>query len=81
MTPRDLQQFRQLLDNFVFFHLGADARVDLQAAGDEVVIAIEHGRVRPFQWRLRGSEVARLVADPSSFEDAMLDQLTIHRRS
>lgn len=81
MPPAGLDQFRQLLDGFIFFHLGADAEVEVDAGDNGVVIKIKHSRVRPFQWKLDFSVLDRLAGDPQRFEEVMLDHLTRHRRS
>ncbi len=81
MTPADLDRFRELLDGFVFFHLGSDARVEVGESEAGLTVSFEHPRVHAFHWRLRDEEAAGLAADPRRFEDAMLEQLTTHRRS
>lgn len=70
-----------MLDSFVFFHLGSDARVSVQVRRDGVSVGIDHNRVRPFQFELGGADLTALVADPAALEEALLDQLVKHRRA
>lgn len=73
--------FRQKLDQFVFFHLGSDARVEFREGPQELEIAIDHPRVHPFRFSLSPEQVRELLEEPSRLEDFLLDQLTLHRRS
>ncbi len=75
----DLRDFRNQLDDFVFFHLGSDAVVETRAFEAALEVSIEHPRVRSFRFRIGESEMARLSSDPRSFEEFMLDHLTANR--
>ncbi|RPI24772.1 MAG: hypothetical protein EHM61_16150 [Acidobacteria bacterium] len=72
---------RQSLELFAFFHLGSDARIDVNESESGVEISVAHSRVVPFDLSLCWAEVEDLVADPARFEALMLDQLTRYRRS
>lgn len=77
---RSLEKFRQRLDFFVFFHLGADADVRLEPSSETLQVTISHRRVRPMRLTLAWGEIAELVGSPEAFERYMLGQLTHHRR-
>ncbi len=81
MDSPPLQQFRKRLSDFIFFHLGSDARWEIQPSPQGASVSIEHPRVRPFRFELSLAELEQLAGDPGRFEVAMLDQLTQHRKS
>lgn len=73
-------RFRERLDFFVFFHLGADARVEVRPSGERLHVRIAHQRVHPFQLDLKWDLVGEFAESAEAFEDYMLDLLTRHRR-
>jgi hypothetical protein len=76
-----LERFQKKLRAIVFFHLGSDAVVVIAELPEGIRVSLEHPRVRPFQMQLTAEQIEKLVADPSLFEQAFLEQLTRHRRS
>lgn len=63
-----------------FFHLGADARVEIHEEAVWLRVRIEHSRVEPFEFNLPPDEAGRLSNDPAALEQFFLQQLTAHRR-
>ena len=74
------RKFLDELDNFVLFHLGSDARVEVDSGEGGLTIEISHLRVRSFRLELSWVRVQALAGDDELLEDFLLDQLTIHRR-
>lgn len=73
-------RFRERLSAFVFFHLGSDALVELEAVPGGLKVRLQHHRVEPFSFQLEAGQVERFTADAEAFEDFMLDLLTRYRR-
>lgn len=71
--------FRDYLQEFVFFHLGADARTEFLDDGRRIQIRIEHNRVRPIVFWLSEAELAALT-DDTGREAYLLSVLTEARR-
>jgi len=80
-SQRLTETFRERLELFSFFHLGSDARIDIQGGTEGLKIFVAHSRVSPFEFTLSWPEVEDLLGDPSRFEGLMLDCLTRYRRS
>jgi hypothetical protein len=74
------REFREKLDLFCFFHLGADARVDVVEQQDQLRISVEHHRVEPFQFAVSFARLQQLLKEPDHLERFMLDEITPHRR-
>ena len=72
-------EFREELDQFVFFHLGYDATLRIEREPRGIRVSVEHRRVRPFHFRASRDRVERLL-ESGEFEDFMLDLLVRHRR-
>ena len=68
------------MDNFVLFHLGSDARVEVISGDGGLSVEISHLRVKSFRLKLSWEQVQALGGDDERLEDFLLDQLTIHRR-
>ena len=68
------------MGNFVLFHLGSDARVEVGSGEGGLSVEISHIRVRSFRLELSWERVQTLAGDDELLEDFLLDQLTIHRR-
>ncbi|MCY3778122.1 MAG: hypothetical protein OXH11_19265 [Candidatus Aminicenantes bacterium] len=68
------------MDNFVLFHLGSDARVEVGSGEGGLSVEISHLRVKSFRLELSWERVKDLAGDDELLEDFLLDQLTIHRR-
>ncbi len=68
------------LDAFVFFHLGSDAKVEVQSSDDGFRLSIGHRRVSPIEFDLDSGKVADFSRQPELFEEFLLDLLTRHRR-
>ncbi len=74
------EAFLDLLQQFVFFHLGSDASLRIESSGDGLEVFIEHERIHPFEMRFPSKEIASFTADPIFFEERMLEHLTENRR-
>ncbi len=68
------------MDNFVLFHLGSDARVEVDLGDCGLSIEISHLRVKSIRMEMSWEQVQALAGDGERLEDFLLDQLTIHRR-
>jgi hypothetical protein len=76
---RLLAEFRDQMDQFVFFHLGSDAQVRVDSGRDGIRVFVEHNRVHPFQFQATRDKIERLLKS-EEFEDFMLELLVRHRR-
>lgn len=72
--------FLDLLQQFVFFHLGSDVLLQIESSDGGLEVFIEHERIRPFKMRFSSKEIASFTADPMFFEERMLEHLTQNRR-
>ena len=72
--------FKEELDAFVFFHLGADARVTVKSETAGIEIAVEHQRVHDFSVKIDPQQLQRMADDAGYFETIMLDCLSKYRR-
>lgn len=75
-----VSKFRQRLDLFIFFHLGADAQVSVEEGAGALLVSIAHRRVEPFSLQVAFSRVHALLNDSRGVENFMLEQLMPHRR-
>ena len=75
-----LKQFEEELDAFVFFHLGADARVTVKGGVSGVGITVQHQRVHDFSAEFDSQQLRQMAEDPDYFETIMLDFLSKYRR-
>jgi len=76
-----IEGMRVFLDKFILFHLGRDARVQLNPApGEKVICSISHIRIEDIRFELDSAELSRFEKDIPAFEDYLLDFLTKHRR-
>ncbi|HUV13585.1 MAG TPA: hypothetical protein VMY18_08065 [Acidobacteriota bacterium] len=75
-----LKRFEEELDAFVFFHLGADARVTITGGVSGVEIAVQHQRVYDFSAEIDAKQLRRMAEDHDYFETIMLDFLSKYRR-
>lgn len=71
--------FRRYLEAFVFFHLGADARLGWSRDERGIEVGIEHSRIRPTRFRLSPDQLRKMVED-SQEEEFLLDVLTRARK-
>ncbi len=76
-----VQQFREKLESFVFFHLGSDAKLALQQEPDSLAVHLEHKRIRPLRFTIDSTRLATILAAPDLFEEMMLEYLVAYRRS
>ena len=65
---------------FVFFHLGADARLSVEDQSDPIRCHVEHSRVEPFSFAVSLDQLKTFLDDPVGLERFLLEQLTSHRR-
>lgn len=75
-----LEQFREALESFSFFHLGSDARLRFHERESSLSVSIEHDRVHPFTFQLSREELDEFVGDFERLEGFLLEQLTRNRR-
>lgn len=75
-----LKRFEEELDAFVFFHLGADARVTVTGGVSGVEIAVQHQRVHDFSAEIDSKQLRQMAEDPDYFETIMLEFLSRNRR-
>jgi hypothetical protein len=68
------------LDLFVFFHLGADAKVSFEKSDEGISVSIEHARVHSFSFVIDAETVDRFNQKPEDFESFLLTHLTDNRR-
>ena len=80
-SQRLIQELRERLGLFSFFHLGSDAEIRLQEGPQGLRISISHRRVTPFEFTIPWAQIQTLAGDPDRFEAFMLDYLTRYRRS
>ena len=77
-SPAD--QLEERLRLLVFFHLGADAVLELDSRANGLRVSIEHPRVSPFVLELALDDVERISKDDEALEDHFLDLLVANRR-
>jgi hypothetical protein len=75
-----LKRFEEELDAFIFFHLGADARVAVTRGLTGIEIAVEHQRVHDFSVKIDSQQLQRMAEDAGYFETILLDCLSKYRR-
>ncbi len=80
-VTRAREELMRELRQFLFFHLGADAKVKIHSTWNGLEVEVEHQRVRPMRLSFRTEEVLALSRDRSRLEDQLLSFLTLHRRS
>ncbi len=76
-----VQQFRENLESFVFFHLGSDAKLEIRDGAASLRVELEHKRIHDLEFEIDAARLRRLVAEPTLFEEMMLEYLVSHRRS
>ena len=77
-SPAD--QLEERLRLLVFFHLGADAVLELDSRANGLRVSVEHPRVRPFVVDLAVGDLERMSKDHEALEDHFLDLLVANRR-
>lgn len=82
-APQDstINRFCQQLDEFIFFHLGSDAKQEIHCKEEGLQLCLEHPRIHAVTMQLSRREMTRLVGDRSRFETFFLDLLTSHRKT
>ncbi len=76
-----VQEFRDRLESFVFFHLGSDAKLEIQEELESLAVKLEHPRIRPLGFTIETARLRRVLAEPVLFEEMMLEYLVTYRRS
>ena len=80
MRRRELKQIvLEGVDDFVFFHLGTDAKIDLREDNQGLGFRIQHERVQPFDFELSWMQIEQMTTDPELLEDYLLDYLARYR--
>jgi hypothetical protein len=74
------EEFLELLQQFVFFHLGSDVSLRIESSSGGLEVSMKHERIRPFKMGFSSKEIASFTADPILFEERMLEHLTENRR-
>lgn len=72
--------FLERLQLFCFFHLGADADIQVEEREDHLEISLNHHRVDPLQFLVSYRRLDELEGDPAQLERFMLEEITPHRR-
>ena len=67
------------LDDFVFFHLGADAGVESRENDQGMHFCIQHERVKTFDFDVTWEQIQEMTADPKVLEDYLLEYLARYR--
>ena len=65
--------------DFVFFHLGADAKVESREEDPGLRLSIQHERIQPFDFELTWVQVKQMTTDPELLEDYLLEYLARYR--
>ena len=81
MQNQSVQLFREMLDAFVFFHLGSDAQIRVEVFEGGLRVGLEHSRVRPIGFTVGEAELAAMNRDSAVFEEFMLEHLVKRRRA
>ena len=68
------------MGDFVFFHLGVDAKVELREEDPGIHFRIQHERVQSFDFELTWVQVEQMTTDPELLEDYLLEHLARYRR-
>ena len=76
-TPSD--RLVQRLKLLVFFHLGADATLDLIINPSGLKASISHSRTEPFDLILTSQELKDIADSPETVEELFLDLLVSNR--
>ncbi len=80
MRRRELKHFvLERVGDFVFFHLGADAKIDSREEDESLRVQIRHERVKPFDFELTWVQVEQMATDPELLEDYLLEYLARYR--
>ena len=80
-NQRFIEQFRERLGLFCFFHLGSDAEINVREDTEGLKVTISHKRVTPFEFIVPWAQVQSIAGDSDRFEALMLGHLTRYRRS
>ena len=67
------------MGDFVFFHLGVDAKVESREEDPGLHFRIQHERVQPFDFELTWVQVEQMTTDPELLEDYLLEYLARYR--
>ena len=73
-------KFQRALDEWVLFHLGADAQVSFEEGTDRLCCRLTHSRVEPFEFSVSFQEIAVFLEDQPVLERFLIEQLTLYRR-
>ncbi len=80
MRRRELTRIvLEKVGDFVFFHLGADAKIDSREKDQSLYFHIRHERIQPFDFELTWVQVKQMAADPELLEDYLLEHLARYR--
>ncbi len=71
--------FLERVGDFVFFHLGADAKVETREEDAGLRLSIQHERIQPFDFELTWVQVKQMTTDPELLEDYLLEYLARYR--
>jgi len=74
-------KFLNELKEFLFFHLGSDAKIKLSFTAGSLNGEVEHQRIRPMEIYFTMEEIFSLARDRTRFENRMLSLLTRYRHS
>ena len=64
----------------VFFHLGADATLNMDLSDTRLHVSIGHSRVKPFDLDIPCQELEVMAENPERVEELFLEMLVQHRR-
>lgn len=70
----------QRLKLLVFFHLGADAELEIVSTSEGLQVSIRHSRVNPFDLDLPCKELQAMADNPKKVEERFLKLLVKNRR-
>ncbi len=80
MGRRELKQIvLERVGDFVFFHLGADAKIDSREDNQGLSFRIQHERVQPFDFELSWMQIEQMTTDPELLEGYLLEYLARYR--
>ena len=80
MRHRELKRILlERVGDFVFFHLGADAKVESREEDPGLRFRIQHERVQPFDFEVSWVQAEQMTTDPELLEDYLLEYLARYR--
>ena len=80
MRHRELKRILlERVGDFVFFHLGTDAKVESREEDPGLRFRIQHERVQPFDFEVSWVQAEQMTTDPELLEDYLLEYLARYR--